>query len=204
MDSLSQIADVVIGVDTHVATHSAAAVDTRTGGVLAEVTVEAAPDGYEALVEFADQQPGLRAWAIEGTGGHGAGLARHLARRGELVAELDRPERARRRNGAKSRPAGRHPRRLRSTLADQARHAVGDIDPPVSRCWSSLRWPGEVRRLSADGRHDHERLPASASVFARSCNRARSSRCDRTISAGKPKSTRHATSSMPASTMRRT
>lgn len=43
MDSLSQIADVVIGVDTHVATHSAAAVDTRTGGVLAEVTVEAAP-----------------------------------------------------------------------------------------------------------------------------------------------------------------
>jgi len=104
MDSLSQIADVVIGVDTHVATHSAAAVDTRTGGVLAEVTVEAAPDGYEALVQFADQQSALRAWAIEGTGGHGAGLARHLACRGELVAELDRPERARRRNGAKSDP----------------------------------------------------------------------------------------------------
>ncbi|HEU5419664.1 MAG TPA: IS110 family transposase [Streptosporangiaceae bacterium] len=104
MDSLSQIADVVIGVDTHVATHSAAAVDTRTGGVLAEVTVEAAPDGYQELVEFADQQPGLRAWAIEGTGSHGAGLARHLARGGELVVELDRPERARRRNGAKSDP----------------------------------------------------------------------------------------------------
>ena len=48
MDSLSQIADVVIGVDTHIATHSAAAVDTRTGGVLAEVTVEATPEGYEA------------------------------------------------------------------------------------------------------------------------------------------------------------
>ena len=104
MDSLSQIADVVIGVDTHVATHSAAAVDTRTGAVLAEITVEATPDGYEALVEFADQHPGLRAWAIEGTGGHGAGLARHLARRDELVVELDRPERARRRNGAKSDP----------------------------------------------------------------------------------------------------
>jgi transposase len=104
MDSLSQIADVVIGVDTHVATHSAAAVDTRTGGVLAEVTVEATPEGYEALVEFAGEQPGLRAWAVEGTGGHGAGLARHLARHGELVIELDRPERARRRNGAKSDP----------------------------------------------------------------------------------------------------
>ena len=39
MDSLSHIAEVVISVDTHVATHSAAVVDTRTGGVLAEVTV---------------------------------------------------------------------------------------------------------------------------------------------------------------------
>lgn len=57
MDSLSQIVDVVIGVDTHVATHSAAAVDTRTGGVLAEVTVEAAPEGYEALVQFANEHP---------------------------------------------------------------------------------------------------------------------------------------------------
>ena len=50
--------------------------------------VEAAPDGYEALVQFADEHPGLRAWAIEGTGGYGAGLARHLARGGELVVEL--------------------------------------------------------------------------------------------------------------------
>jgi transposase len=104
MDSLSQIVDVVIGVDTHVATHSAAAVHARTGGVLAEVTVEATAEGYQALVQFADEQPGLRAWAIEGTGGHGAGLARHLAHNGELVVELDRPERARRRNGAKSDP----------------------------------------------------------------------------------------------------
>jgi len=104
MDSLSQIVDVVIGVDTHVATHSAAAVHAGTGGVLAEVTVEATAAGYEALVQFADEQPGLRAWAIEGTGGHGAGLARHLASGGELVVELDRPERARRRNGAKSDP----------------------------------------------------------------------------------------------------
>ena len=37
----------------------------------------------------------LRAWAIEGTGGYGAGLARHLERGEEVVIELDRPERAR-------------------------------------------------------------------------------------------------------------
>ena len=31
------------------------------------------------LVEFADQYAVLRAWAIEGTGSHGAGLTRHLS-----------------------------------------------------------------------------------------------------------------------------
>jgi hypothetical protein len=104
MDSLSEIVDVVIGVDTHVSTHSAAILDLRTGGVLAEITVEATPDGYEELVAFADEHSGLRAWAIEGTGSHGAGLARHLAKNNEFVVELDRPERAKRRNGAKSDP----------------------------------------------------------------------------------------------------
>jgi transposase len=104
LTDLREVVDVVIGVDTHVHTHSAAALDARTGGVLAEVTVEATADGYAQLQSFADEHAALRAWAIEGTGGHGAGLARHLARRHELVVELDRPERAHRRNGAKSDP----------------------------------------------------------------------------------------------------
>src|SRR6478609_4458348 len=42
--------------------------------------------------------------ANEGTGGHGAGLSRHLLQSSELVIELDRPKRAARRNGAKSDP----------------------------------------------------------------------------------------------------
>ena len=41
---------------------------------------------------------------MEGTGGYGAGLARHLADRDELVVELDRPKRPARRAGAKSDP----------------------------------------------------------------------------------------------------
>lgn len=104
LTDLREVVDVIIGVDTHVHTHSAAVVETTTGGVLDEITVEATADGYARLVEFADEHAVLRAWAIEGTGGHGAGLARHLAGREELVVELDRPERARRRNGAKSDP----------------------------------------------------------------------------------------------------
>ena len=76
LTDLREVVDVVIGVDIHVHTHSASVVDTAT----------------------------LRAWAIEGTGGHGAGLSRHLLETSEIVIELDRPKRSARRNGAKSDP----------------------------------------------------------------------------------------------------
>ena len=47
---------------------------------------------------FAEQYaPGRRAWAIEGTGSYGAGLARFLCRRGETVLEVSRTPRAERR-----------------------------------------------------------------------------------------------------------
>lgn len=101
---LGEVVEVIIGVDTHVGTHSAAVINAHTGGVLDEITVAANAEGYARLVEFADQHPPLRVWAIEGTGSHGAGLTRHLDERRELVVELDRPVRAKRRNGAKSDP----------------------------------------------------------------------------------------------------
>src|SRR6187455_2501949 len=94
LTDLREVVDVVIGVDTHVHTHSAAVVDAATGGVLDEITVEATAEGYAELVEFANNYPMLRAWAIEGTGGHGAGLSRHLLEMSEIVIELDRPKRA--------------------------------------------------------------------------------------------------------------
>jgi transposase len=104
LTDLREVADVVIGVDTHVHTHSAAVIDSATGGVLGEITVAATAAGYAELVEFANNHPMLRAWAIEGTGGHGAGLTRYLLASSEIVIELDRPKRAARRNGAKSDP----------------------------------------------------------------------------------------------------
>ncbi len=107
--NLREIVDVVIGVDTHVGSHAAAAVDTRTGGVLAQISVTADADGYEELVAFADrvgeEHAALRAWAVEGTSSHGRGLAVHLQGCEELVVELDRPQRATRRGGVKSDPA---------------------------------------------------------------------------------------------------
>src|SRR5690606_15763355 len=101
---LAETVDVVIGVDTHKHTHTAAVVVAATGAAVDEATVDTDPDGYAALVEMADRHSGLRAWSIEGTGGYGAGLTRFLAERGELVIELDRPNRPTRRNGAKSDP----------------------------------------------------------------------------------------------------
>ena len=104
MTMLTELVEVVIGVDTHKHTHTAALLDAATGAVLARAAVGADPDGYAELTALAEQHSGLRAWALEGSGGYGAGLARHLADQGELVIELDRPVRPKRRAGAKSDP----------------------------------------------------------------------------------------------------
>lgn len=105
---LAEVVDVVIGVDTHVTTHAAAAVDVATGAVVDQISVTADAEGYAELLEFADhlahEHAALRAWAIEGTASHGRGLAVHLHGAEEMVWELDRPERAKRRGGVKSDP----------------------------------------------------------------------------------------------------
>jgi transposase len=104
MTMLADVVEVVIGVDTHKDTHTAAVVNASTGAVLERGTVTADPDGYRQLLAMLEEHPGLRAWALEGSGGYGAGLARHLSGLGEMVVELDRPVRPARRGGAKSDP----------------------------------------------------------------------------------------------------
>lgn len=104
MASLTDLVEVVVGVDTHKHTHTAAVIAAGTGFQLGELTVETDPGGYAALIELVNAHSGLRAWAIEGTGSYGAGLCRFLRDRGEFVLELDRPERPARRHGAKSDP----------------------------------------------------------------------------------------------------
>jgi transposase len=104
MTMLAELVEVVIGVDTHKHTHTAAVVQAATGAVLARATVSADPVGYAELSALAELHPGLRAWALEGSGGYGAGLARQLVEHGEMVIELDRPVRPKRRTGAKSDP----------------------------------------------------------------------------------------------------
>lgn len=91
--------DVVIAVDTHKHTHTAAAV-SATGSVLEQLTVPADPKGYRQLIAFGHRH--APRWAIEGTGSFGAGLTAALLAQGVRVVEVDRPQRPARRAGAKS------------------------------------------------------------------------------------------------------
>ena len=104
MAMLADSVEVVIGVDTHKHTHTAAVVAATTGAMIAQVTVLATPAGYQQLLDLADQHHRQRVWAIESTGGYGAGLTRFLHANHQQVVELDRPKRAARRHGAKSDP----------------------------------------------------------------------------------------------------
>jgi transposase len=90
--------DYVVGVDTHRDAHVVAVVTAPAGAALAGGEMAASRSGYREALRFAERHAaGRRAWAIEGTGSYGAGLARFLAERGELVLELSRTPRAERR-----------------------------------------------------------------------------------------------------------
>jgi transposase len=65
MAMLADLVELVIGVDTHKETHTAAVVAAATGVVIAQATVTATPAGYQQLLRLADRHDGQRVWAIE-------------------------------------------------------------------------------------------------------------------------------------------
>jgi transposase len=151
MPMLAELVQVVIGVDTHKHTHTAAVVAAATGAVVDQATVPAAPAGYQQLLALASQQPGRRVWAIEGTGGYGAGLTRFLHAHRERVVELDRPKRAARRHGAKSDPIDAI-RAAREALA-RDRHAQPRAAGPRAALQARLT----VRRSAVQAATDAQR-----------------------------------------------
>jgi transposase len=97
--------DYVVGVDTHRDEHVVAVLTAPAGAVVAKQAVGAERRGYrEALCLAERYAPGARAWAIEGAGHYGAGLARYLSERGEAVLEVSRTPRAERRLRGKDDP----------------------------------------------------------------------------------------------------
>ena len=88
----------VIGVDTHKLTLTAAVVN-NVGGVLESCEVPANAAGNRQLVAMASRYPGPVLWAVEGTGSYGGSLTEQLVAAGQVVTEVDRPKRSRRKHG---------------------------------------------------------------------------------------------------------
>ena len=85
----------VVGVDTHLDEHALALVEVASQRTRRRLTIAATRRGYRQALRLALRQaPGRRAWALEGSGSYGAGLARFLAERGECVLEVERPRRS--------------------------------------------------------------------------------------------------------------
>jgi transposase len=104
MTMLADQVDLVIGVDTHKHTNTAAVVVAATGAVLQDLTASTDLDGHNAIFEMAVAHGGFRVWAIEGTSSYGSGITRFLREQGEWVIELERPRRTARHGGKKSDP----------------------------------------------------------------------------------------------------
>ena len=103
--SLAGDADLIIGVDTHLDSHTAAACDPR-GRAVAQLQVPATAAGYAQLLAWAQSAAGdsRAVWAVEGTRHYGLGLARYLAARGQQVAEIDNTRHVGKRRAGKSDP----------------------------------------------------------------------------------------------------
>ncbi len=89
------------GVDTHLDTHVAAALDPL-GRLVGTESFNADAAGYKGLLAWLEEFGQVAKVGVEGTGSYGAGLARFLRRKGVEVVEVSRPNRQARRNHGKS------------------------------------------------------------------------------------------------------
>lgn len=83
---------VIVGIDTHKATHVAVAINGQ-GTRLAALSIPANTKGYLELEHWSQSLGEVVAFGIEGTGSYGAGLSRSLLQRGHKVVEVTRPNR---------------------------------------------------------------------------------------------------------------
>jgi len=94
---------ITVGVDTHLDVHVAHAND-QLGRRVDTVQVPTTPTGYQGLLAWARGLGEPVAWGVEGTGSYGAALARFLTASGQVVLEVNRPDRSIRRRRGKSDP----------------------------------------------------------------------------------------------------
>lgn len=92
---------VTVGVDTHLDTHVAVALD-QFGRKLDTISVTTSGHGHRKLVGWARAFGMIGTVGIEGTGSYGAGLTRYLRRQNIEVVEVIRPTRQTRRLSGKT------------------------------------------------------------------------------------------------------
>ena len=103
--SVAEDADLIVGVDTHLDTHTAAICGAR-GRAGSQLQVPATTAGYEQLLAWVRSAAGDRQviWAVEGTRHFGLGPARYLAGPGQQVSEIDASRHVGTRRAGKSDP----------------------------------------------------------------------------------------------------
>jgi transposase len=136
---------IVIGVDPHKATHTAAAVDDGLGELVGERTVQARQPGHEQLLAWARGLGDERLWALEDCRHVSVSLERFLLQRGERVVRVPPKLMAGARRGSRARG--------KSDAIDAlavARAALRESNLPVAR----LDGPEREIRLLTDHRED--------------------------------------------------
>lgn len=128
-ESSGTVAEVVLGVDTHLDVHLAVALD-HLGRRLSMFRVPTTKKGYESLLAWAEGFGPVRCAGVEGTSSYGAGLARHLRAMGIAVVEVERPKRRHLRRNGKSDPIDAEAA-ARAVLAGEAAGVPKSGDGPV-------------------------------------------------------------------------
>jgi|TARA_R110002072_G_scaffold170334_1_gene323841 transposase len=95
--------EVILGVDTHLDIHVAAAIN-GAGILLGTRSISVSSTGYLDLIDWASSLGHIRRAGVEGTGTYGAALADALKGHGITVFEVNRSDRAKRRLQGKSDP----------------------------------------------------------------------------------------------------
>lgn len=96
-----QFGNIVLGVDTHKNTHTAAVLSEH-GVLVSSSSFPTTAGGYARLLHWARGFGVLCRAGVEGTGSYGAGLARYLLQAEIEVIEVNQPDRASRRRRGKS------------------------------------------------------------------------------------------------------
>ena len=171
MTMLAELVDVVIGVDTHKHTHTAAVVAAATGGLVAETDGRDRPGRLPAAARLADRHAGLAGVVDRGH--------RRLRRRPDPLPGRARRARHRARPPRARRPAATAPSPTRSTpSAPPAKRSPASSWPSPAPAAHAGRAGGAAGRPPFRSRRLHRRpapapAPSSSPPPSRSATRFR-------------------------------